>query len=43
MSHTALSPCVPLDMEPEVLADLIEKAKDYALMHGKIFIYTAIL
>jgi len=29
-----LEPCIPLDMSEEKLTDLVEKAKDYALMHG---------
>ena len=31
---TKLQPCIPLEMEKQKLADLVEKAKDYALMHG---------
>ena len=34
MTSTKLEPCIPLDMEKEKLTDLVEKAKDYALMHG---------
>ena len=30
-----MDPCVPVPMEPDLLADLVEKAKDYALMHGE--------
>jgi len=30
----SLEPIIPLDLDPDVLADLVEKAKDYALMHG---------
>ena len=37
MMNTMLDPCVPLDMSDEVLEDLADKAKDYALMHGNIF------
>ena len=32
---SAMEPCVPVPMEPTLLADLVEKAKDYALMHGE--------
>eukprot|EP00088_Acartia_fossae_P025268 TRINITY_DN2609_c0_g1_i12.p1 TRINITY_DN2609_c0_g1~~TRINITY_DN2609_c0_g1_i12.p1 ORF type:complete len:499 (+),score=129.13 TRINITY_DN2609_c0_g1_i12:292-1788(+) len=35
MSGTKLEPCVPLlDIPKDELTDLVEKAKDYALMHG---------
>jgi len=34
MSAEQLKPCIPLDLSPEVLKDLCEKAKIYALMHG---------
>jgi len=34
MNSTKLEPCIPLDMDREKLLDLVEKAKDYALMHG---------
>ena len=30
-----MEPCVPVPMEPKMLEDLSEKAKDYALMHGE--------
>ena len=30
-----MDPVVPVPMEPELLNDLVEKAKDYALMHGE--------
>ena len=30
-----MEPVVPVPMEPELLNDLVEKAKDYALMHGE--------
>ena len=26
--------CVPLPLEPDKLMDLVDKAKDYCLMHG---------
>jgi len=29
-----MEPCVPVPMDPTMLEDLSEKAKDYALMHG---------
>ena len=38
----SLEPTIPLDLDPDVLADLVEKAKDYALMHGKLFFFYAI-
>ena len=31
-----MSPCVALPMDPDTLHDVVEKAKDYALMHGEI-------
>ena len=34
-SYAAMDPVVPVPMEPELLNDLVEKAKDYALMHGE--------
>ena len=39
---TKLEPCIPLEMEKEKLNDLVEKAKDFALMHGKhtLFVIT---
>ena len=37
MSAISLEPCIPLEMEPEVLEDLVDKAKDYALMHGECY------
>ena len=30
-----MDPCIPLPIPDEQLEDLVEKAKDYALMHGK--------
>ena len=30
-----MDPCVPLPLPDDQLEDLVEKAKDYALMHGK--------
>lgn len=29
-----LKPCIPLPLDENVLTDVIEKAKDWALMHG---------
>lgn len=29
-----LKPCIPLPLDANVLNDVIEKAKDWALMHG---------
>jgi hypothetical protein len=31
-----MDPCIPIPVDPVVLGDLVEKAKDYALMHGEI-------
>ena len=30
-----LSPCVELPLPPDQLQDLVEKAKDFALLHGR--------
>lgn len=30
----SLSPCIKLPLEENVLLDVVEKAKDWALMHG---------
>lgn len=30
-----MDPCVPLPIEPKLLQEVTEKAKDYALMHGE--------
>lgn len=29
-----LKPCIPLPLDESVLNDVVEKAKDWALMHG---------
>ena len=29
-----MDPCVPLPLDKKRLTDLVEKAKDYCLMHG---------
>ncbi|KAJ2940816.1 hypothetical protein O0L34_g10065 [Tuta absoluta] len=34
MSQARLASCIPLPMEPKTLVSVIEKAKDWALMHG---------
>lgn len=34
MNSTELSPCVTLPLQEEILKELIEKAKDWAIMHG---------
>merc|ERR1719187_1033994 len=34
MSAVVVPPCVPLPLPQDQLEDLVEKAKDYALMHG---------
>ena len=33
-SLVGMPPCVPLPLDQALLDDLVEKAKDYALMHG---------
>ena len=30
-----MDPCVPIPLPDDKLDDLVEKAKDFALMHGK--------
>lgn len=35
MASTQLSPCISLPLKREILEDIIDKAKDWALMHGK--------
>jgi len=35
MATTQLSPCISLPLKREILEDIIDKAKDWALMHGK--------
>lgn len=34
MSQSRLASCVPMPIEPKALSNVIEKAKDWALMHG---------
>lgn len=34
MSQARLASCIPLPVEPKALVSVIEKAKDWALMHG---------
>lgn len=34
MSQARLASCLPLPLEHKVLVNVIEKAKDWALMHG---------
>lgn len=34
MSQSRLASCIPLPLEPKSLVSVIEKAKDWALMHG---------
>lgn len=34
MSQARLASCIPLPLEPKALVSVIEKAKDWALMHG---------
>lgn len=33
MKH-CMEPCIPLPLKPDVLKDLVQKAKDWALMNG---------
>jgi hypothetical protein len=35
MACTQLSPCISLPLKREILEDIIDKAKDWALVHGK--------
>ena len=35
MNDQTFSPCVPLELSAEALEELVEKAKDFALMHGE--------
>lgn len=37
MSTFQLQPCVDLDLSKKELQDLVDKAKDWALMHGMYF------
>ena len=30
-----MDPCVPIPLDEKTLEDIVEKAKDYCLMHGK--------
>ena len=32
-----LEPCIPVPLPPGQLQDLVEKAKDYALINGTVF------
>ena len=32
-----MEPCVPLDFDEKTLDDIVSKAKDWAVMHGKMF------
>ena len=34
-SMDSLETCVKIPLEPEILTDVVEKAKDFCLMHGK--------
>lgn len=34
MSQSRLASCIPLPLEHKLLVTVIEKAKDWALMHG---------
>ena len=38
-SPPRIEPCVPLDFEEKELEDVVSKAKDWALMHGKLATY----
>ena len=39
-SMDSLETCVKIPLEPEILTDVVEKAKDFCLMHGKFSSYT---
>ena len=30
-----MDPCIPIPLDEKTLNDVVEKAKDYCLMHGK--------
>ena len=30
-----MDPCIPIPLDEKTLEDIVEKAKDYCLMHGK--------
>jgi len=38
MSASRLKPCIQLPLSVDVLKESVDKAKDWALMHGKSFI-----
>ena len=38
-SMDSLETCVKIPLEPEILTDVVEKAKDFCLMHGKFSSY----
>ena len=40
MGETDLYPCIPLEMSADLLDDLVDKAKTYALMHGNYFSFS---
>ena len=40
-SMDSLETCVKIPLEPEILTDVVEKAKDFCLMHGKFSSYTS--
>lgn len=31
-------PCVSLPLDKKIFTDLVDKSKDWALMHGKLFL-----
>ena len=33
-----MEPCLPIPLPQEKLTDLVEKGKDFCLMHGEIFV-----
>jgi hypothetical protein len=40
MTSNRLEPCIKLPLEDGILEDIVEKAKDWALMHGeKTYLY----
>jgi hypothetical protein len=30
-----MEPCLPIPFDPEILVDIVEKSKDFCLMHGE--------
>lgn len=40
MEMPKMTPCVPVPIDKNIFGDLVDKAKDWALMHGKIILIT---